>query len=185
MGRRPKPRPAPLDDAEAALFGQFWAAYPLRPLNPRRPAEVEFARALEAGHTGEALVAAAAAFARQVAAEGVAPTYRPHARTWLAQQRYLDFLPAEGGVSGAVSGGGAGAVSGGGTAHPLWPRFRGLLSPELFASWIAPLGILALPEGGLLIRAPSRFVADRVRSLHAATIERAMGARIARWEVTR
>lgn len=175
MGRRPKPVPPPLTRAEQEVFGRFWAAYPPRPLNPRRAAELEFARALEAGVEPEDLVLAAAAYARQVAVESVAPAYRPHARTWLYQERYLDFLPAGGS-------GGERPDAGGGADHPLWPRFAGLVTPAIFASWIAPLEIEQTPDG-LVVTARSAFTADTVGQRYREIIERAMGARIIRLEV--
>jgi len=76
-------------------FAQFWAAYPSRPGNPKKPAHEVWARLEKAGKLPEPglIVKAAQAYAAQVKAEKTEPRFVAHARTWLNQERWNEFAP--------------------------------------------------------------------------------------------
>lgn len=97
-----KPRPiAP--DVQAA-FALFWAAYPVRADNPKKPALVAFAELVARGVEAEALVRAAKAYEAFVRSSGMDRKFVPHARTWLNQERFDDYLTAPGSSDLAPSG---------------------------------------------------------------------------------
>ncbi len=166
----------------APAFAEFWAAYPPRRPNPRALAEAAFAAAVKAGATPKQLVAAAGAYAAECRAKGVKEEFIVHARTFLAQRRFEDYLaPATANhlpeTSKMVE-----------PAHPWWPAFRGWITPAGFAQWIAPLvcvGGVTDGEGRPLnatLRAPSAFHRDHVRERYSEPLKAALGCSRIYWE---
>ena len=80
-----------------SLFGRFWAVYPPRlGSNPKAPAEMKFLRAVAAGIDPEMLIGSAKAYAAAIKATKQENTpYVAQAVTWLNQQRWQDYKPAE------------------------------------------------------------------------------------------
>lgn len=156
------------------IFADFWAAYPYRRPNPRALAEAAFAAAVKAGAKPADLVAAAVAYAAECKAKGVAEPFVVHARTFLAQRRFEDYLaPAPGGQVVAP-----GAVDE--PVHPWWPAFRGRISPADFTRWIAPLvwEVETTDEAfcteSVTLSAPSAFHRDYVRERYAEPLKAAL-----------
>ncbi len=167
------------------IFADFWEVYPYRRPNPRALAEAAFAAAVKAGAKPADLVAAAAAYAAECKSKGIAEAFVVHARTFLAQRRFEDYL---------VSGAGQAVVSDKPAEpdHPWWPAFRGRVSAAAFAQWIEPLRVVAqtrlFEEGGLLnvtLSAPSAFHRDYVREHFAEAIKAAVRCRQIYWAAVR
>ncbi|GGH14596.1 hypothetical protein GCM10007036_14020 [Alsobacter metallidurans] len=79
--------------AQPDPFEAFWALYPKRPGNPRKPAAEKFAAALKRGVDPMAIVEGVRRYA--LSREGEDPTYTAMASTWLHQERWtVDFTPA-------------------------------------------------------------------------------------------
>ncbi len=169
----------------ASAFAEFWAAYPKRSPNPRALAEAAFAAAVKAGAKPAELVAAAGAYAAECRAKGVREEFIVHARTFLAQRRFLDYLaPATAGQ--VVT---AGAVEE--PTHPWWPAFRGRISPASFAQWIVPLlcvGGEIDAEGqqiSVKLNAPTAFHRDYVRERYNELLKAALHIARIDWEAGR
>lgn len=162
---------AGLTPALRADFDAFWAAYPPRRPNPRALAEVAFQAAVKAGSASPAdLVAAAAAYAAEVRRKGIAEAYIVHARTFLVQQRYRDYVPAA-----TVAAPKARAE----IDHPLWPAMRGRIGETDFHRWIWPLRPVSVVEGErAVLWAPTRFIRDWVRQHYAIDLKAALSVRI-------
>lgn len=75
------------DDLESE-FEKFWAAYPKRPGNPRKPAMQKFMLVRKNGATFEAIMAGVTAYAE--AMRGKDAEFVAMARTWLYQERWKD-----------------------------------------------------------------------------------------------
>ncbi len=123
---------APVSMAVRTAFDRFMAAYPARGDNPRAPALVVFDRLVAQGDDAEQLVAAAGRFASAMKTEGREARMIPHARTWLSQRRFEDYLtdaPAS-------------ALQGPNPEHPLhW------LAAEIGdAAWVSYIGPLTVGE---------------------------------------
>ena len=163
-------RGAPLPGELLGLFADFWDAYPYRRPNPRALAEAAFAAAVKAGAKPADLVAAAVAYAAECKAKGVAEAFVVHARTFLAQRRFEDYLaPATG--QGVVSNK---LVE---PDHPWWPAFRGRHSAVEFRTWIVPLtlcGTAPAPFDIAILEAPSAFHRDIVRDRYAKPLKVAL-----------
>lgn len=166
----------------APAFAEFWAAYPPRRPNPRALAEAAFAAAVKAGVKPAQLVAAARAYAAECQAKGVKEEFIVHARTFLAQRRFEDYLapaPADH-VADANK-----MVE---PAHAWWPAFRGWITPAGFAQWIAPLVWVVESEDfdtgrrNVTLRAPSAFHRDHVRERYLEPLKAALGASRIYWE---
>ena len=78
-------------------FDRFWLAYPKRKgTNPKHPARVKFFRAVKSGTDPEAMIAAAKAYASDLARERKEQTeYVCMAVTWLNQRRWEDYEQQE------------------------------------------------------------------------------------------
>jgi hypothetical protein len=166
----------PSEVAEA--FEGFWTAYPARSPNPKAPARLVFARLVAGGEPPGRLVAAAAAFAAEVARKTIAPEFVPHARTWLQQRRFEDYqagpptMPETAPEAPVES-----------ASHPLREPFQHLAESE-FRCFIAPLAVER--RGPLaVITAPTRFVADHVRGRFSGELRRALGVARVQIEVRR
>jgi hypothetical protein len=148
-------------------FARFWAAYPPRADNPKKPALKVFAQLVEDGADPEGLIRAAAAFAFHVKAKGFDPKFTPHARTWLAQERFEEWMATEVPASAQAR------ASGPNPEHPL-ARLYGRIGEAAWASYIAPL-VITVSFPGARIEAPTRFALDRVRQNWGADIEAQLG----------
>lgn len=71
-------------------FERWWALYPDRPNNPKKPAKAKFAAALKKIGLEE-LLARTAAYAET--RKGEDPKFTPMASTWLNQERWENFAP--------------------------------------------------------------------------------------------
>lgn len=153
-------------------FEAFWKAYPPRSPNPRALAEVAFLKAVVGGVQPSDLVAAATAYAAEVKRRGVAEDFIVHARTFVSQQRFLDYLPQP--ERTATEPDTARAID-----HPLWPAMRSRIDAHPFRRWIEPLVVVTHSEGdAALLQAPSRFHRDWVRSNYAIPLKAALRVRI-------
>lgn len=158
-----KPLPMALRDA----FEAFWAAYPARRPNPRRAAETAFAAAVARGADPAALPRAAARYAAECRHRAIAEAYIPHARTWLAQERYADYPdptePAARTVDRSVS------------QDPLVDRLiaGGIPAPAVI-SWFARVQLL-IADRRLTVTTESAFVADVIKTRFEADLQRIFG----------
>lgn len=151
-------------------FAAFWAAYPPHRPNPRALAEAAFGRAVAAGATPEDLIRAATAYAAECRARGIAQDFVVHARTFLVQRRWLDYLAAPGSDP-------APAPAAPSIDHPLWGVLEPFMLASDFRAWILPLAIIRHETDGTLhLLAPSRFHARHVETQFGALICRAAGA---------
>jgi hypothetical protein len=148
----------------AAAFERFWTAYPVRPGNPRHPAQQAFTKLVKAGEPVEALIASAGVFAQHHRRLATDPLFIPHARTWLAQRRFEDFpasTPSAPSPEGPVD-------------HPLsWLRAE--LGDADFGAWIGPLRVEDR-AGVLTIIARTGVARDRVRQAWGRLITDRLGA---------
>lgn len=162
----------PKDGLPARLrgdFDAFWRAYPPRSPNPRKLAEAAFLRAVVAGVAPSDLVAAATAYAAEVKRKAVAEDYIVHARTFLAQQRFLDYLtPAAPEPMREIA-----------IDHPLWLAMKNRIGTTDFRRWIEPLVVVSHREGdAALLQAPTRFHRDWVRQHYDLVLKASLGVRI-------
>lgn len=125
------------------IFDRFWAAYPAPLDNPKKPAARVFADLLAAGVDGEALVQAAGAFAAHVRKNRIERQFIPHARTWLNQERYEDWIkdvPASAPATGPSP------------EHPL-ACLQAEVGPGPWASYFAPATVERTAAGVRLVAA--------------------------------
>jgi hypothetical protein len=163
-----------LPKALADAFERFWAAYPRRPDNPKAAARLVFERRVREGADPAAIAAAAGRYAAAVTARRLDAIYVPHARTWLSQRRWEDYLedaPASAPVTQPESK----APS---PDHPLaWLAAE--IGDDVWGSWI---GRLAFDPATHTITAETSVARDKVRSLWGRQIAHHYGQDIA-WEV--
>ncbi len=158
----------------AEAFERFWAAYPRRPDNPKAPARLLFERRVREGADPEAIVAAACAYAVAVAGRKIDPIFVPHARTWLSQRRWEDYLPQDVPASAETPQPTP--------EHPLdWLREE--MAPDTWAAWIEPLQ-LTTEYGRVVIVARTWLAVDRVKRSWGDLIINRYGAAIG-WTVER
>jgi len=143
-------------------FERFWKAYPARRPNPKALAAQAFTELERAGEDPEEVIRAARRFAAECERLEIAPAYIPHARTWLSQRRFEDYM-------------GPGEPEADGGADPVGDPLYGALDlqPAEYRNWIEPLRI-ERGERGARIHAPSRFHADWVRKQYADRLRRAL-----------
>ena len=164
-------RSAALPAALAADFAAFWAAYPPRAPNPRAVAEAAYVGAIRAGATPADLVAAAAGYAAECRRLGTAEAFIVHARTFLGQARWRDYVPAADAPPAPVA---PAAVD---PAHPL-ACLLPLLGESVWRIWIAPVEVASWAEGDrALLVAPDPFHRDRLRQQHAPALRAALRVR--------
>ena len=155
-----------------ADFEAFWRAYPPRRPNPRALAEAAFGKAVAGGAAPSDLVAAAGAYAAEVKRKGIAEDFVVHARTFLGQQRFLDYVPQAAATAPA-------AAPAPDVEHELWERMRDRVSAGDFLRWIAPLVVVTHSEGdAALLQAPTRFHRDWVRQHYAVALKGALRVRL-------
>lgn len=159
---RAKDQPVPA--SVQAVFDRFWAAYPARRDNPKKPALKVFADLVAGGADAEALVRAAGAFAAHVKSQGFDPKFTPHARTWLAQERFDEW------ATDALA---SAPATGPSPDHPLADLY-GRIGAAAWASYIAPL-VIAVSFPDVRVEAPTRFALDRVRQSWGRDIETVLG----------
>lgn len=144
-----------------ADFERFFAAYPRRPENPKAPARKVFAELVRAGHRAADLIAAAERYAALCAETRKDAKFIPHARTWLHQHRFEDFLE-----DASAS---APAPLEPSPEHPL-AFLRRVAGDASFASWLAPLDVAA-NDDGVVITAKTGLARDEVRRRFGRDIE--------------
>lgn len=151
--------------AVQAAFARFWAAYPHRPVNPRAPALAVFAKLVKAGEAADDLIAAAGRYAAVVKAEGIDPVSIPHARKWLNQRFFDDYLTPDVPASAEPAQPAP--------EHPLaW--MQPTMAASAYASWIAPLTLTT--EGDLpTITARTAFALNRVQDEYGRQIQKHYG----------
>ncbi|MRL67853.1 hypothetical protein [Brevundimonas sp. SPF441] len=159
---RAKVQPVPA--SVQAAFDRFWAAYPPRADNPKKPALKVFADLVAGGADAEALVRAAGTFAAHVKSQGFDPKFTPHARTWLAQERFEEWA-----TDALVSA----PATGPSPDHPL-AALHGRIGDAAWASYIAPL-VITVSFPGARVEARTRFALDRVRQSWGRDIETVLG----------
>lgn len=156
-----KPLPKPVEDA----FVAFMAAFPRRPGgNPSSPAREIFARRVRDEKLDpEALVRAIKAQAAAWRAEGLDPKFIPHARTWLSQRRYEDFLAAAPPPAPAQAA----------ADHPLlW--LRDDIGADTWTAWIGGLRV-ETTDAGTRVIARLGITRDHVRREWGNLIRRRFG----------
>jgi hypothetical protein len=164
-------------------FERFWGAYPRRRPNPRALAEHEFVKLVRGGVEASVLIAAAARFAAECHSGKVEASYIPHARTWLAQARYLDYVEGPP-VSDAPGAPPAERAWDPLLGHQLLRPVRGEVGEVAYATWIAPLDV-HLEDGVATLLCRSAYEREWARGHYAYAIRRAL-ARVAseiRWEI--
>lgn len=166
----------PPSQATQSAFERFWKAYPYRAENPKAPARVVFDRLLKEGVCPEALIAAAGRYAAFVAGEKIKSIFIPHARKWLNQRYFEDYMTDPDAPASAQ------AASGPSPDHPLAPLFD-RIGAASWASYIAPL-VIEPSDAGAEIAAPTRFALDRVRDTWGRDMEALLGGTVL-WTVRR
>jgi hypothetical protein len=144
-------------------FGRFWAAYPARPENPKAAAREVFMRRVREGADPYVIVAAAGRYAEFTRTARKDAHLIPHARTWLSQRRWEDWPPVSETPAPAWTPG----------DHPLaWMCAE--IGEGAWRSWIEPLRVV---DGDpVMIIAPRRLTADRVRAQWSGLIGERLGA---------
>lgn len=163
----------PVSKAKVAAFDRFWAAYPYRKENPKAPARLVFAKLLECGEDAEALIAAASRYARFCAAEKIKSTFIPHARKWLNQRYFEDYMTDPDAP--------ASAPSGPSPEHPLAALYA-VVGEGPWLSYFAPLTIDTSVSPARII-ASTRFALDKLQRDYRRQIEAILGS--TSWEVGR
>ncbi|MGO4124930.1 DnaA N-terminal domain-containing protein [Inquilinus sp. YAF38] len=155
----------PTDDP---VFDAFWAAYPQRRPNPRERARKLFNALIKAGTvTAEELTAAAAAYAAERRAAKADPKYNWMASTFLGEERWRDYVPAEEATGSRVPPEPDTAV------HP----FGGLVDwvgIKKWSTWFRPLRLERQGELQIVV-APTKFHADRIRAEFEQLLREAWG----------
>lgn len=152
-------------------FDRFWAAYPYRAENPKAPARVVFARLLKEGVCAEALIAAAGRYASFISREKVKSIFIPHARKWLNQRYFEDYMTDPDAP--------ASAPEGPSPDHPLACLFAEV-GEGPWLSYFAPL-VIDQTLRPVRITAPHRFALERLTRDYGPRIVAVLGP--VKWEV--
>lgn len=155
-------------------FEAFWKAVPKRAADRPGKARQEFTRLVKGGLSPQALVRAAGRYAADVRARRVDPQYIPLVGKWLREgghETYPDPAPAGEPVELTVD-----------TSGSQDPVHTALVAAGMteadHRSWIARCQLdIDRERSTLLVRAPSRFIADTVKERFEAVLRRAFGAR--------
>ncbi|MFC5372867.1 hypothetical protein ACFPIF_09905 [Brevundimonas faecalis] len=161
----PARKDKPVSAAVQEAFGRFWAAYPPRRDNPRKPALLAFAALVQEGADADAIIRAAAAFAAHVRTLGHDPKWTPHARTWLAQERFDEWLTSDAPASAQPAGPSP--------EHPLAALYT-VVGRDRWASYFAGL-VITHTDDGVSVAAPTTFALGRVRDGWGRDIEALLG----------
>lgn len=152
-------------------FERFWKAYPYRAENPKAPARVVFASLLKEGVCPEALIAAAGRYALFVSEQKVKSIFIPHARKWLNQRYFEDYMTDP---DAPVS-----APSGPSPEHPLASLYADV-GEGPWLSYFAPLTIDQTVQP-VRITAATRYALDRLSRDYGRRIQELLGPVV--WEV--
>jgi len=89
-GQKPNTPPSAKASTEHPAFAEFWKAYPSRSphTNPRKPAAVQFGKAVKAGTDPTTISTGARNYALAVVNNHTDPQFIPMASTWLSQNRW-------------------------------------------------------------------------------------------------
>lgn len=149
------------------LFDRFWSAYPKRPENPRAPARAVFVKLFEAGEDMPAVVGAARRYAEACRAAKKDPQFIPHARKWLHQRHFEDYLIDADAPASAQA-------TGPSPDHPF-----AFMAAEIGeAAWRSYLALVQVDDGpaGLIATVPTAFARDHIaKAGWAAQIEAELG----------
>jgi hypothetical protein len=82
-----------VEDGANSAFETFWRIYPHRGefSDPKKPAWLKFEAAVRRGVDPAEIIAAAERYRARVESQGIEPRFRPHAQTWLNQERWKDY----------------------------------------------------------------------------------------------
>lgn len=155
----------PVSKTVEAAFDRFWAAYPYRRENPKAPARLMFSRLVAEGEDVEVLIAAAGRYAEFCKAEKTKSTFIPHARKWLNQRYFEDYLTDPDAP--------ASAPEGPSPEHPLAGLYAEV-GPGPWGSYFAPLAI-DLTVQPVRVTAVTGFARDRLKRDYGRQIEAVLG----------
>lgn len=150
----------------SAAFERFWTAYPYRRDNPKAPARVVFARLIAEGVDAEALVAAASRYASFCKAEKTPSLFIPHARKWLNQRYFEDYMAEPDAQASAPAVGPS-------PDHPLAAMFAEV-GEGAWRSYFEPLAIERTDEGAV-VTAATGFARDKLARDHGRRIAQLLG----------
>jgi hypothetical protein len=157
-----------------AEFEAFWSAYPKRVPNPKAVAFQKWQTLLKTKTvTAEELTRAAAAFAAECARLKTEQTFIVHARTFLSQGRFSDYLPKPEAVQAVPA-----------DLPELFHRLRARrpdLTEAVWKSWLASLRLEFRPKA--TITAPSAFHRQRVETDWGADLAALLGPIV--WRVAK
>lgn len=147
-------------------FEQWWSHYPKRPNNPKQPAWEVWQRFEKAGTLPPLaeMIAAAERYGDLMKRERVEPKFIAHARTWLHQRRFEEFIVVDGAPTGSKKA----------QEKPALPAILSPVFDRVGAHWWNErFHECEFEDDGefLLIRTPHRFFMSRVE-LAAETVGR-------------
>ncbi len=160
-----------------AEFEAFWSAYPRRiGTNPKKLAYNAWTKMLKQASADD-LTRAAKAFAAECAKLKTDPAFVPHARTWLNQERWTDYLgsspdtPPEGDGEDLPH-----------LFHILRDR-RPDLTVAIWKSWLAPLKISKKSGEPIIITAPTAFESSQCQTRWGSDLTALLGPIV--WRVAK
>ncbi len=159
-------------------FEAFWAAYPKRiGTNPKKPAFRAWEKMRKIA-SAEDLSRAAKNFAAECVKLKTDPAFVPHTRTWLAQERWTDYLgtPPD---SPPPDGGGEDLPH---LFYVLRDR-RPDLTVAVWKSWLAPLKISKKSGEPINITAPTAFESSQCQSRWGSDLTALLGPIV--WRVAK
>ncbi|RAI42647.1 hypothetical protein [Rhodoplanes roseus] len=163
--------------AARAAYDRFRPLYP-KPasMDPRQPAEQEFLRlVLREGVDPERVIAALGPFAAQLKRDRIEARFVPSSVRWLRERRFDDLAP----IVGQPPSGEAVRCAAAKPPDPwLVPVLRQLsahIGADLTNAWFSQLSVRHQP-GGVMLAAPSDFVAATIEARHAEQLRRAVAA---------
>jgi hypothetical protein len=143
-----------------SAFSAFMEAYPPRVPNPRAPAEMIFRKIVTAKMNPvqpDDLIRAAQAYREEVRKLEMDLKFVPHARTWLMQRRFEDYLPS----------GQAESITPPSLRDPpqeLWQQaLCQVFGVSVYQGWFAKCA-LSCDRNGAILSAPTRFSADYIQN---------------------
>jgi hypothetical protein len=80
--------------ADAPEFLAFWAIFPHRPGDPKKPAAANFSAAIKRGADPQAIIAGAKRLADRAKRERTEPKFLLKAAKWIDEERWKDDVPA-------------------------------------------------------------------------------------------
>lgn len=148
----------------SGAFKRFEEKYPKRDgANPREPARKKFEAACKGGVDPEAIVGGAERYALECQRKNIVGTEKvAQAITFLSQQRWKDYPPATETPAAPVE-----IEPGHGRFYPAIVK---RLGEQVAASWFRGLRLVRIEGDVLHLTAPTKFVADRIRSFYDAEL---------------